>query len=229
MDRYLDPSQFPKQASGGAAGPGRWPWERTPQADGKDLHLGAQGWLRQVRYAKEDIEDARGRIFSSFDGGVRSEFLETVRGRAGDYPEGKVTYQTGRFAMDQALRQLGGLADAHGNANVTANPGDSAVDRVTGDVEIQLGAAQFDGDRQRYLDWAKELQGAAAPQATAPEVAGLEKDLQDAQQQRRLAQATELSQVAQAAVPAAEQAFKATAFPFASLLAARASLALAIR
>jgi hypothetical protein len=199
----------------GAAEPGRQPFEGAPEAGGKDLHLGAQGWMRRIRYAQEDIEEARGRILGAFEGGVRSQFVETVRGRAGTYPEAKVEHSSGRLAMDQALRELGFLADASGDASLSVDPGHLAVDHVEGDVQIRLGAAQHEAARKRYEAWVAELEKAAAEPQPEPDLNALDRDLRAARVDRMLARAAE------AAAPEAGKAFKATAFPLAPLLARR--------
>ncbi|MBI4346324.1 MAG: hypothetical protein HY553_05690, partial [Elusimicrobia bacterium] len=221
VSRVHDPSQFPCErqpdgscvARGGRVKPGEDAFEGDPQAAGKDLHLGVQGWLRRVRYAQEDIEEARGLVLGAFEGGVRSQFGWDVRGRAGPYPEANVRFESGRPAIDQALRQLGSLAGPSGDARVSSAVGGLAVDRVEGDVRIRLGAAQYESARARYEKWLAELRADAEQAIPAQNVAGHEAELAAARADRWLLAAAE------SAAPPAARAFRGSAFPLYPLLA----------
>ncbi|MBI4425552.1 MAG: hypothetical protein HY554_17605, partial [Elusimicrobia bacterium] len=248
VERFHDPSQFPASAvRDGELTPGRWDFEAGVRTEdgARDLVVGAQGWRRRAAYAREDIEEARGRVLAAFEGGVRSSFVETVRGRAGAYPEAKVEQRAGRFAMEQALRQLAGLADPAGDARLAADPRHLSVDRVVAEVQVRLGALQYQSAGKRYLELAEALE--AAPRAAsaeeerrvsdaaeegedrwaplgvpeAPAGKASEEDIGalEASLQEALETRGALSAAAAAALPLARKAARASAFPLAPLLA----------
>ncbi|MDE2293427.1 MAG: hypothetical protein KGL53_15205, partial [Elusimicrobia bacterium] len=121
VDRYMDPSQFPKQVyNSGPLLPGQLESQKDPRTDSKDIHFGTGELTRFLGWATEDMDDARGRILGAFDGGVRSVFDETVRGRDGLYDETRVEYRAGQDAVSAALREAGDSVGAGGDGSLEA-------------------------------------------------------------------------------------------------------------
>jgi hypothetical protein len=143
VDRYQDPSQYPDRvATDRPLLPGEWIHERDPRTEDQNVHFGVGALLRALRQANEDIEDARGRILASFQGGVRETFLETVRGRAGVYPRSSVRHRLGDSAVRGVLKDAGDAVGPDGSGDLDSRPGHIEVDRVRADLEVRLGAEQ---------------------------------------------------------------------------------------
>ena len=171
VDRYMDPSQFPDKVNNDSPIlPGQWQHEKkTTTTDGeKNIHFGKGSLLREVRYAKEDQEDARARVMGSFQGGVSRTFIETVRGRGPDYKGGlyketKVDRAVGGGAVEETLKMVGDRTDSEGKANFSKMPEHLAVDKVEASIEIQLGAEQQARRQRIYQDYIDGLGKAVAP------------------------------------------------------------------
>lgn len=166
VDRYYDPSQFPSRVNNDSPiKPGEWEHQKDPvSTDGKkDVVLGHGSLLREIGWAKEDLEDARGQIIGSFQGSVRRSFVEQVRGRAGEYVETKVDHQTGRLAVETTLGQIGDATSPEGSGSLTAAPDHIAVDAVQVSVQVGLGAAQQDQRKKLYEDYLKKMDSRKPP------------------------------------------------------------------
>jgi hypothetical protein len=169
VDRYYDPSQFPSRVNNASPiTPGEWEHQKSPETvDGKkNVVLGNGALLREVGWAKEDLEDARGQIMGSFQGSVRRSFVEQVRGRAGEYAETKVDHQVGRVAVEATLNQIGDHTGADGNGALSAAPDSIGVDTVQIAVQVGLGAAQQEQRKKVYQEYLKKLQAQPAPPPT---------------------------------------------------------------
>jgi hypothetical protein len=178
VDRYMDPSQFPERVNNNSPIlPGEWEHEKKPRTtDGKqDVRFGKGFLAREIRWAGEDQRDSRGRILSSFAGGVRRSFVEDVRGRGrvdprtglpsgGTYVDSRIDHQQGMLPAEAALRQIGASVGADGRGTVTARPEHIAVQRVTAEIEIRLGASQHQRRQELYEAYLKSL-NAKAPVA----------------------------------------------------------------
>ena len=151
--------------------------------------------LREVRYAKEDQEDARARVMGSFKGGVSRTFIETVRGRGPDYKGGfyketKVDRAVGGGAVEETLKMVGDRTDSEGKANFSKMPEHLAVDRVEASIEIQLGAEQQARRQKIYQDYIDGLGKAVAPAVVgSPEIDAARVELERADSARRALQA----------------------------------------
>jgi hypothetical protein len=160
--------------------PGELEHEKNPVTDTENIHFGAGALLRSIRYAKEDLEDARGRILGAFNGGVREAFLETVRGREGNYVDSRIRNQSGSAALDAAIAELGALAGADGDALLDVDPEHIEVDRVRGEVQLRLGSEQYSDRAKALREYAKELEAQKEPDMAElqREVARIEKRLE---------------------------------------------------
>ncbi|MFH2204880.1 MAG: hypothetical protein ABIJ96_17345 [Elusimicrobiota bacterium] len=213
VDRYMDPSQFPDAVENDSATRvGEWQHEKGPQTERRKIHFGTGSLLRYVRYAGEDIEDARGRILGAFNGGVKQTFVETVRGRAGTYPNAKVDHLTGSQAVDRVLNEMGGLVGAGGTGTWEADPGHIEVDSVRAETQVRLGSRQY-SDRADHLrrELAKPAAGGTSLQQLADEVARLEGQTV-AEKARR-----ETVKALTAVGPPLRQIMSRTAFPYLTL------------
>ncbi|MBI5622891.1 MAG: hypothetical protein HY924_03845 [Elusimicrobia bacterium] len=176
VDRYMDPSQFPDRVNNdGALLPGEWQHEKDPRTtDGKqDVHYGKGFLAREILWAVEDQRDSRGRILASFSGGVRRSFVESVRGRGqkyqgGSYTDSRIDHQQGMIPADAALRQVGASVGADGRGVVTARPDHIAVQRVTAEIEVRLGATQHEQRQQIYEAYLKLVEQRTQALASSP-------------------------------------------------------------
>jgi hypothetical protein len=186
VDRYMDPSQFPDRVNNDSPLlPGEWGHEKSPRTtDGKqDVHYGKGYLAREVVWATEDQKDSRGRIMASFSGGVRRNFVESVRGRGridprtglpagGTYVDSRIDHQQGMVPGDEVLRRVGSSVGPDGRGQVTVQPEHIAVQRVTAEIEIRLGASQHQQRRQIYEAYLKLLQGEAEKLAASGDAEG---------------------------------------------------------
>ncbi|MBI5597796.1 MAG: hypothetical protein HY928_17055, partial [Elusimicrobia bacterium] len=216
--RYMDPSQFPREVfNPEPLLPGRWEHEVGPRIDSQDIHFGAGTMLRFVRWAREDIEDARGRILGSFDGGVRSVFLETVRGRAGSYDEARLEYRTGSDAVEAALREAGAALGAGGDGRLEAAPDHIEVERVTAELSVTLGARQLAERARRLREAAERL--AASPRADRAAELYSEAERLEADLRAERERLEEARRAFEAVRPPLEKVLLRTTFPPRTLLA----------
>ncbi|MBI4677536.1 MAG: hypothetical protein HY748_08135 [Elusimicrobia bacterium] len=180
VERYMDPSQFPERVdNNGPLLPGEWEHEKKPRTtDGSaDVHFGKGFIGREIRWATEDQRDSRGRILSSFAGGVRRSFVEDVRGRGRDYQGGlytdsRVDNLQGMIPAEEVLRRVGPNTDSTGRAKVDARPDHIAVERVRAEIEIRLGAAQHQQRRQIYEAYLKLIESRAQALAASGDAEG---------------------------------------------------------
>ncbi len=157
VEGYRDPSQFPDEIElDDKPLAGEPIYALDPDAKGKDITWGLAGLLRQRGYAREDIEAARGRILAAFQGGVQSVLLHTVLGRNRPYIEAQSRVEAGEEAIDAALEELG-LEGADGRALLQVDPKSIQVDHVSADVQIFMGAREYEAQRRRYELYAEEL------------------------------------------------------------------------
>ncbi|MDE2491004.1 MAG: hypothetical protein KGM24_09150, partial [Elusimicrobia bacterium] len=155
----FDPSQMPGDVR--VASPLK-PGEILAQKDardpsnGRDVHFGSLAMEAQVRRAAEDLDAARQRTLARFNGGIEQTYIETRRGRAGDYEETSVAARSGDVSVDgkpvsvvaQSLRQDPTLAadpgaNGRGDIVMSATPHGLFVDRVERRVRIYPGAAGY--------------------------------------------------------------------------------------
>jgi hypothetical protein len=215
VDRYFDPSQYPDavrrdapvlpDGSAGDAG------MKTPDGK-KTVFYGVGSFTREARWASEDLEASRDEILAAFQGGVRRETVETVRGRAGDYADSTVRLEVGRGASLAAIDQLGARLDPSGAASVSDAPRRAAVDRVDQVVGIVAGADTQDARRRVYEAALKRLADAPVPEASDAEIASASAALKAALAARR---------AVSAAVAAVSPAPNLPGYPVAPALFAR--------
>ncbi len=220
VDRYYDPSQFPNRVNNDSPiKPGQWEHQKSPTTtDGKkDVLLGHGELLREVGWAKEDMEDARGQILGSFQGSVRRSFVEAVRGRAGEYAETKVDHQTGRLAVENTLNAIGNQTDSSGDGAVAARPDGLGVDTVKVAVQVGLGAAQQAQRRKIYAEYLKKVQDRKLEPPPADELE------QIARAELALVQSEEARLALRAAADAATPKASLPGFPLAPRLYAMAA------
>ncbi len=211
VTRYYDPSQFPDAVKiDGTLKPGQILADRSPRAtrDGKeyDLKFGRVAMTREVRQATEDLEAARQRTLSRFNGGVEETILETRRGRGhsemgsdgqevwvSDYLESSVRVQSGDVqvgdrlvpVVDQRLAQDPLLAadprsDGRDGQTVvnSATPGSLYVDRVERRTTVMPGASGYERQVRAMDGYGDRV--AARDAQVAGRTAGLQTDLTNA-------------------------------------------------
>ncbi|MBI5209140.1 MAG: hypothetical protein HY927_04110 [Elusimicrobia bacterium] len=188
VQRYYDPSQFPNAVNNSSpVRPGEWEHEKSPETtDGKWKVRFGEGYLvRSIRYATEDQEDSRGRIMAAFSGGVRRNFVESVRGRSGTYAESRVDNLQGMIPAEEVLRRVGASTDADGRARVDARPEHIAVDRVIAEIEIRLGASQHLKRQQVYEEYLKTIQTRIQKLSASSDAAGAAAEVERLETLRR--------------------------------------------
>ncbi len=180
-DRFYDPSQFPDKVridSPIRPGEGLWDKDMTVREGdelaarpgdrrgaklakyGLDIHLGRQSLQRAATHAAEDLDAARVRTLSRFQGGVEQMILETRRGREGWYQESTRTAELGPGAITRRLadgtiaadpRSAGaGPEGREGDVVTSATPGHLFVDQVERRVRIRPGADAYGAQAAAY-------------------------------------------------------------------------------
>ncbi len=160
--RYYDPSQFPDSvAVNSPLKPGQILADKSMRDDrdghSRDVKFGVVAMTRQVKQASEDLDAARERTLSRFNGGVEQLTVETRRGRAGPYQESTLSVQSGdvktalgtESAVDKQLTDDAALAadpgaDGSRPFKATASPGALFVDKVSRKVTIYPGAVGYE-------------------------------------------------------------------------------------
>lgn len=191
VDRFYDPSQFPdKVYTESALRPGQGLWNKdmntAANEDGKDIHLGRQALQREVTHATEDLEAARVRTLSRFQGGIEQVTLETRRGREGWYQESTRTAELGADAINRRLADGtisadpnsdgSGVEGRKGDVVTSATPGHLFVDAVERRVRVRPGADAY-ARQAAALDARSRENAADQLAATNAQGVELERDL----------------------------------------------------
>lgn len=149
VGRFYDPSQFPDQVNVDAPVPGLQIWELDPQTREHDIHVGRRGAERVRRYAAEDLENSRAVVRGHFEGSVLKSMVESRRGLEGAYPDSRIEVRAGVEVVNQALAEIGRIADERGRAMIDVTPRHLEVDRVQAEFMVRPGSYQY-----AYWRWA---------------------------------------------------------------------------
>jgi hypothetical protein len=133
---------------------------------------------RQTRQAAEDLDAARGRTLARFNGGVEQLYLNTVRGRSGEYQESRIEVRAGYDGtvpvVQHSMSEEPSLspreqADGTAVAVVNATPQGLFVDRVQRRVTIYPGQAGYEREASALDGYGRRVdQRAAARAASLP-------------------------------------------------------------
>ncbi|MBI3504984.1 MAG: hypothetical protein HY059_09100 [Proteobacteria bacterium] len=191
IDRYFDPSQFPSrvQVNGGLR-PGANVFDRGARTADRDIIFGKDYVQRILNQANEELQNARMRPFSYFNGGVQTTIVETRRGRNGPYQTSTVRERHGTDAILDALRNpsvhANPRSDGTGTVTISGEPGHIAVDRVEQHVTIRQGARQSD-QAARNLEAFRRLIGRRFSNLDSEEAVAEERRLAEADLNEQLA------------------------------------------
>ncbi|MBI4422455.1 MAG: hypothetical protein HY554_01940, partial [Elusimicrobia bacterium] len=171
----FDPSQFPaKVVLDGAIGPGRNIQGNDARAGDKDVHFGRKHLERTARYADEDLANAKTRVFTYFEGGVRTATLEKRRGRDGFFETSSVREERGAEAVTAALRRpaVAGAAASGEDLIVGGQPRHIEVESVRQRLSVRPGAKQQNAVAERLRSFAREHAGRRDLERAAAEPLG---------------------------------------------------------